>query len=110
MVNDKCVQKLGLIAKTRHLFDRQTLILLYLTTILPVIDYCSSVYMVRNQTELDKIQKLQNVALRIITQLDLWIYELHNRAKIDTLATKREKGVTEIVLEVGAWRQATLTL
>ncbi len=92
-VYDKCIKKLGLIAKTRHLFDRQTSRLLYITIVLPVIDYCSSVYMVANQTELDKLQKLQNVALRLINQLSAMcpVYELHHRAKIDTLATRREK-------------------
>ena len=98
MVYDKCVQKLGLIAKTRHLFDSATSRLLYITTLLPVIEYCSSVYMVANQTELEKLQKLQNVALRMITQMDLMcpVYELHQRVRIDTLATRREKGMLKL--------------
>ena len=98
MVYDKCIKKMGLIAKTRHLFDKQTSRLLYITTVLPVIDYCSSVYMVANQTELDKLQKLQNVALRIVNQLNIMcpIYELHHQAKIDTLATRREKGLLKL--------------
>ena len=100
MVYDKCVQKLGLIAKTRHLFDQPTPRLLYITIVLPVIDYCPSVYMVANQTELDKLQKLQNIALRIITQLNLMcpIYELHHRTRVDTLATRQEKGLVKLFM------------
>ena len=70
MTYDKYVSKLGLIAKTRHLFDKTTARLLHLTTILPIIDYCSSVYMFGNQTELEKLQKLQNVALRMVAKRD----------------------------------------
>ena len=90
---DKCVNKLGLICKTRHLFDYQTSRLLYMTTILPVFDYCSSAYAVDNQTELEHLQKLQNVALHIISKQGITcpIYELHHRVQLDTLATRREK-------------------
>ena len=44
--------KLGLIAKTQHLFDMQTARLLYITLLLPVMDYCSSVFMVAAKGEL----------------------------------------------------------
>ena len=55
-----------------------------MTTILPVIDYCCTVYMVANQSELDKLQKLQklqNVVRRMITNMDLScpVYELHSK-------------------------------
>ena len=79
--------------QTRHLFYYNTSRLLYMTTLLPVIDYCSSVYCVASQQELDWLQKLQNVALRIITKQGIRcpIYELHHWAQVDTLATRREK-------------------
>ncbi len=97
-IYDKCVKKLGLIAKTRNLFDYQTSRLLYLTTLLPIIDYCSSVYSVANQSELEKLQKLQNVALRMVTKRGIYcpIYELHHRAQVDTLATPREKDLFKL--------------
>ena len=77
---DKCVKKLGLICKTRNLFDYHTSRMLYMTTLLPVLNYCSSVYSVANQSELDQLQKLQNVALRMITKRGIYcpIYELHH--------------------------------
>ena len=61
-IHDKCINKLGLICKTRYLFDYHISRLLYMTTLLPVLDYCSSVYSVANQTELDCLQQLQNIA------------------------------------------------
>ena len=70
-------------------FDYKTSRLLYMTTILPVIDYCCTVYCVANATELDRLQRLQNVALCMISKQGLYcpIYELHHRTQIDTLAT-----------------------
>ncbi len=95
---DKCVNKLGLICKTRNLFDYKTSRLLYMTTVLPVLDYCSSVYSVASATDLERLQKLQNVALRIISKQGIYcpIYELHHRNQIDTLATRREKSLIKL--------------
>ena len=70
MTYDKCVSKLGLISKTRHLFDTKTARLVYISTVLPILDYCSTVFMVAPKTELEKLQKLQNVALRIVLRAD----------------------------------------
>ena len=97
-IYDKCSSKLGLICKTRKLFDYQTSRLLYITTVLSVLDYCNSVYAVANQTELERLQKLQNIALRIISKQGIRcpIYELHHRAQIDTLATRREKWLLKL--------------
>ncbi len=94
----KCVNKLGLICKTRHLFDYHTSRLLHMSTILPVIDYCSSVYAVANQNELERLQKLQNVALRVISKQGARcpIYELHHRVQLNTLATRREKWLIKL--------------
>ena len=66
-IYDKCVKKLGLIYKTRHLFDYATARLIYLTMILPILDYCSSVYSVAPEYELQKLHHLQTAALRLIS-------------------------------------------
>ncbi len=97
-IYDKCSNKLGLICKTRKLFDYHTSHLLYITTVLPVLDYCNSVYGVANRGDLECLQKLQNVALRVITKQDIRcpVYELHQRAKVDTLATRREKWLLKL--------------
>ena len=48
--------------------------------------------------ELDKLQKLQIVALRMISEQDYrWpVHELHNICKIETLATRREKCLVKL--------------
>ncbi len=71
MTYDKCVTRQGLIAKTRDHFDLPTARLLYISLILPILDYCSSVFMVAPKGELDKLQKLQNIALRIVLKSDM---------------------------------------
>ena len=97
-IYDKCASKLGLICKTRKLFDYRTSRLLYVTTLLPVIDYCNSVYSVASQSELERLQKLQNIAIRVITRQGIRcpVYELHHRAQLDTLATRREKWLLKL--------------
>ena len=87
-----------MIYKTRHLFNYDTARLIYLTTILPILDYCSSVYRVAPEYELQKLQRLQNAALRLISQRDIMtsVYQLHNRVQIDTLATRAEKALVKL--------------
>ena len=86
MTHDKCVSKLGLISKTRYLFDMKMAKMLYISTVLPIFDYCGSVFMVAPAKDLERLQRLQKVALRIILKADYRtsIYVLH------ALATRRE--------------------
>ena len=97
-IYDKCVKKLGLIYKTRHLFDYETARLIYLTMVLPILDYCSSVYTVAPEYELQKLQRLQNAALRLISRQDIMcpVYQLHQFVKVDTLATRAEKSLVKL--------------
>ena len=83
--------KISLIAKTRHLFD-VSMARLCMSTVLPVFSYCS-VCMVGNRSDLEKLQKLQNMALRIILQcyFSRPIYSMHQEVRIDTLSTICEK-------------------
>ena len=66
MTHDKCVTKLGLISKTRYLFDMETAKMLYISTILPILDYCGTVFVVASKGELEKLYRLQNAALRVV--------------------------------------------
>ena len=56
MTHDKCVSKLGLISKTRHLFDMKTAKMLYISTVLSIFDYCGSVSMVAPVNDLERLQ------------------------------------------------------
>ncbi len=98
MTYDKCVSKLGLILKMRYLFDMKTAKMLYVSTILPILDYCGSVFMVAPKLDLEKLQCLQNVALRIVLKVDcrFSVYDLHEMCKIDTLAVHREKSLLKL--------------
>ena len=54
--------------------------------------------MVAANRDLDKLQKLQYVALRIVLKADprSSIYELHESCKMDTLAVRREKSLLKL--------------
>ena len=98
MTYDKCVTKLGLISKTRYLFDSKTAKMLYISLILPILDYCGSVFMIAPKRDLEKLQRLQNVALRIVLKVDCRhsVYRLHEACNLDTLAIRREKSLLKL--------------
>ncbi len=54
--------------------------------------------MVAPKGDLDKLQKLQNVALRIKLKSDMKAhpYELHERCNLDTLSVRREKQMIKL--------------
>ena len=54
--------------------------------------------MVAPEYELQKLQHLQNAALRLISRRDIMtpVYQLHHCVKIDTLATRAEKSLIKL--------------
>ena len=54
--------------------------------------------MVAPKGELEKLRRLQNVALRTVLRADCKtsIYELHEKCNLDTLAVRREKPLLKL--------------
>ena len=65
-VVDKTTARLGLLYKTRWLFDQPTAIMLYKSIISPHFDYGSVIYEVAPNNQLSRVQVIQNAAARLI--------------------------------------------
>ena len=81
--------KLGLVYKTRWLFDQKTLLMLYKALITPHFHYGSTIYEVCPQYQVQRLQVIQNAAARLILLEEprCPIYQLHERLGLNTLAT-----------------------
>ena len=92
VIHDKGVKKQNLLAKTWWLFDAHTTILLYNSLILSLFDYCDTIYGIAPQTEIARLQKVQNSAGRIILKADPCIsrVEIHVQLNFDMLSTQRD--------------------
>ncbi len=93
---DKTTNKLGLLYKTRWLFDKQTALALYKSLITPLLDYGSILYEIAPQYA--GLQIIQNAAARLIMTADARcpIYQLHEDLHLDTLATRRCKSMVKV--------------
>ena len=98
-VVDKTTMKLGLLYKTRWVFDQNTALMLFKSLITPHFDFGSVLYEVCPQYQLNRLQVVQNAAARLILLADSRcpIYELHENLKIDTLATRRAKSMVKLL-------------
>ena len=65
-LSSKSKQKLSSFGCVRKYITRETAFILYRSLLLPVLDYCSIVYMTSSKNSLRKVQKIQNSACRII--------------------------------------------
>ncbi len=62
----KTKMKLGMLGRIRTFISKSTAITLYKSLLLPVIEYGDLIYGIANATNLERLQKLQNSAMRII--------------------------------------------
>lgn len=66
MLVNKMISKLQLFKRLSKRLNCFTLSLLYKSLVAPNIDYCSSILFMLNDTQVDKIQKVQNRFMRLI--------------------------------------------
>ena len=87
-VVEKTTSRLGLLYKTRWLFNQPTALMLYKSIISPHFDYGSIIYKVAPQYQLNSLQIIQNAAARLILleEVGCPVYTLHECLKLDTLA------------------------
>ena len=84
---------IGALKRTRPFICEDTEILLYGTLIEPYFDYCCPVSLRLSNELADKLQKLQNRAIRVITKSDYYSSATALRGKLgwDNLCTTRKK-------------------
>ena len=80
---NKIIRSLGILRRASHYVDQATRITLFNTLILPHIDYCSTVWCDNvTKTDINKLQRLQNVGMRIIFQCE---FSTRTKDMLDTL-------------------------
>ena len=70
----KCLFKLYQINRIKHLLDRKTLLLVINSFVFNKLQYCSTVWSNTSSSNIDKLQKVQNFAGRIILGLRKYDY------------------------------------
>ena len=98
-VNDlisKVSKRIGILGRTRRSISMHTATIIYKSFILPVIDYCDTVWSCCGCVNADNKEKLQRRAGRIIIQTDSSDDELAH-LKYDTLGLRREMHVLNLV-------------
>ena len=78
--------------KIKQFINRDTCVLVYKQTILPLVEYVSFMLHLNNKHDADKLQKLQNRCLRmcfdVINTRDVTVQRLHEMAYINMLDTQ----------------------
>ena len=67
MTVSTCMSRLGQINRVKHAFDRNTLTIVINALVLSKLYYCSNVWCNTTETNLTKVQAVQNFACRIIS-------------------------------------------
>lgn len=91
--------KLTTLSKIRFCITENIAVLLYKALILSILDYGDVFYDCAAKKDLDKLQKLQNRALRIANQASRYTrnIDLHRRYKIVPLYMHREKNIQKLI-------------
>ena len=92
-VKNKCIRSLQLLKRSRSFVADNTALLLYKTIIQPHFDYCSITWMNGNSGDLQRLQTIQNRALRIVLGVDAQFNRetLYETLKIDRLNERWKK-------------------
>ena len=69
-----CISKLGQIGRVKHNFDQPTLATIIDTLVMSKINYCSTVWSDTLDSNIKKIQLIQNCAARLITGVPKYDY------------------------------------
>lgn len=63
-------KKVGLLGRISRKIDVETKITIYKTIIAPHLDFCSSILYLMNEQQMNRLQKIQNKAMRIILRMN----------------------------------------
>ena len=88
---DKAAKKIGVIRKVNECLYRSTALTLYKSLVLPLFDYCDTVYMCTSMGNLSKLQLLQNQACRTILLAGIYmsVIDMHRSLKLELLNDRR---------------------
>ena len=92
----KAGKKIGLFGRVREDLTTNAANLIYKTFILPVMDYCDSVWACCNRTDIDLLERLQNRAGRIVMKSSRSAPALAN-LKWNSLESRRNKHILKLV-------------
>lgn len=86
----KINKRLSLLRRINHKMTLDSKITFFKSIILPVIDYCSSIFLQFSETNLKSIQRVLNKALRVVLNLprDSNVDEMHKRLNIFKLSQR----------------------
>lgn len=62
----KMSKKIAFLGRNKNKMDRDTRLRFFKTIVMPHIDYCSSILFLSNESQFNRLQKLQNRAMRLI--------------------------------------------
>ena len=90
-ISDKAAKKIGIIRKVNECLHRSTALTLYRSLVLPLFDYCDTVYMCTSIGNLSKLQLLQNQACRTILLAGRYtsVVDMHRSLKLELLQDRR---------------------
>ena len=87
--------------KIRKYLDKNTRILVYKQTILPLVEYVSVMLCLNNACDVNKLQKLQNRCLRscldIYDPMEMGTTRLHELVRVNMLSTRHEVQLLNIM-------------
>ena len=91
-------------SKIRKYLPLRVRVLVYKQTILPLVEYVSYLVFLNRKHDVDKLQKLQNKALRLCYDINdprlISVLDLHKQANLLTLLQRREKQLLGIMFDV----------
>ena len=92
ITHGKAVGKLWLLRRSREFLDEKSALTLYQSLLLPQSTYCDLVYETTTKANTEKLQKIQNSALRTILKVNkrTSVKLMHDRLKILTLSQRRD--------------------
>ena len=92
-VRKKVIKSIYLLKRLRSFINERTALLFYRSIIQCNLDYCSSVWSNGSKSQLDKLQFLQNRALRIVMNVDYLFptSTLYETLKLDRLQVRWSK-------------------
>ena len=98
-IKQKTFSKIKLLGRLKWVVNSDTLLLLYKTLILPIIDYGDIVYHNMTQRDAYSLQKLQNTACRSILRADIRtpIWEMHDELNIHMLHQRRCQHIVTMI-------------
>ena len=101
-VKSKVLRNFHVLRRARQFIDQSTALTLYNTMVQPHFEYCSTIWMKPNSSQIKRLQILQNRALRIVLKVDYHHNrkDLYQRLEVDCLNAKLKKDLVIIIYKI----------